>query len=543
MILTMPPASPSIAIPALAATPPTRRLTWAHVGLLLLITLPWWYAVTLPFTHIDDPAYIWRNQHLAEGLTSRSIRWAFTTTTGAFYFPMTWLSLLLDVTLFGHGAAGMHFTNALLHVINTLLLYAFLRQATGSPWRSFLVAAFFTIHPLRVESVAWVTERKDVLSAFFGLLALIAYTAYARAGTPGRRASLYAATCGFFILSLLSKPMLVTLPFLLLLLDLWPLARLTRDNWLRLSIEKLPFLLLTILHALITLSIQTETSAIGNFVVFPISYRVGNAFLSYFLYMRDTVYFQGYSIYYPRYQQLPVGLVSVGVLVFALFSAAAIYRWRRPLPQEESDDRANRPSAFVGWCWYLGTLLPVIGLIPSGTQSRADRFTYWPAIGLFIALIYPWPAAWFRSRPPGPDRRKWVTLLAAAALVVLGFNTAVRLMAWRDPLRLYLDSIANTEHNDWLMINIAAVYSDAGDLDIADDWYRRALTDNPANLDGHYAYGTFLQHNGRWADAYREYAFVLYYRPGDRLARQGLDDVLPHFEGHPPALPFPGPPH
>ncbi len=357
------------------------------------------------FVNYDDGLYVYENAHVLHGLSPREIVWAFTRLHAGYWIPLTWISFMLDSQLYGLEAGGYHLTNVLLHAATTILLFLVLEQMTGRFWPCALVAALFAVHPLHVESVAWVTERKDLLSGLFFLLALRAYLGYVRG--PSSRGQ-YAAVMIFFVLGLLAKPMLVTFPLVLLLLDYWPLGRFAdssrRSNALPLQwgrrfpvrqirrqrqprrfplswplvIEKLPLFLLAAVFCLLTAG--TEGQGGGRRESFPFSWQVGNALVSYVAYLGQFFYPLGLAAFYPHPEgDLPVWKVAAAAVVLACISAAALASGRR------------HPYLLMGWLWYLVTLLPVIGLMQVGGQAMADRFTYVTQIGLYIALA--WGAA------------------------------------------------------------------------------------------------------------------------------------------------------
>jgi tetratricopeptide (TPR) repeat protein len=428
----MSPRVQSSSVPLGAPAPWLER--YAPFLLILAVTLPWWIAVGFPFIHIDDPRYVSQNGVVLSGLNRASIPWALTTWMGDFWLPMTWLSLLLDATLFGRGPAGFHATNVALHVASAMLVFAVLRELTASRGRSLLVALLFAMHPLRVESVAWVTERKDVLSALFGLLAMLAYVRFVRTSQWWR----YILACGCFALSLMSKPMLVTLPFLLLLLDFWPLDRIRRQTIARIVLEKIPFLILAAAISVLTYHIQSTRGVIRS--EDPLLFRLQNAALSLALYLRNTFYFGDLSVYYPKLKTIPPEQ-SVGaiLLIAAITISLAWLAWKK----------AKARPLLVGWLWFCGTLVPTLGILQSGEQSRADRFTYFPAIGLLLALVWAWPAQWLAA----PDTRSR-NALAAVLVAVVAVSMTVRLLLWQDPLQLYLDGLAHT-HDNWYLETMA----------------------------------------------------------------------------------------
>ena len=348
---------------------------------------------------IDDPIYVSNNLNVQAGLTVRTVVWSFTTFHDGNWIPFTWLSLMADSDLYGAHPGAFHFTNIVLHTLNTVLLFAFLLRATGQRLPSALVAALFALHPLHVESVAWILERKDVLSTFFGLLSLLAYVRYAR-----RRDLWSLAVCFLlFVCSLLAKQTLVTLPFVFLLLDYWPLHRLslsrlgssTADDAApepetragatsprvsgaaRLLLEKVPFLIVSAAFSVVALAAQSANSAVQTFTTLPLPIRLANAAVAYVGYLEKTFSPHDFAVYYPHPgNQLGWRAVCVAAALIVAISACAIV-WSR-----------RHPYLFVGWAWYLGTLVPMLGIIQVGGQQMADRYTYFPLIGVFIAVVW-----------------------------------------------------------------------------------------------------------------------------------------------------------
>ncbi len=391
------------------------------------------YGQTLGFAFIgfDDPGYVYHNPHVLAGLTADGFSWAFTSFERANWHPLTWLSLMLDAQLFGLRAGGYHLTNLLLHTLSTLLLFRWLRLATGALWPAAAAAFFFAVHPLHVESVAWVTERKDVLSTAFCFLTLLAYTRYVREnGSAKTRA--YVLALGCFALGLLAKPMLVTLPPLLVLLDYWPLRRfdpgLSRAHWRRfgqLLLEKIPFGLLMVASSVVTYFAQ-HSHAVVALDQLPVSFRLATAALGVGTYLQKTFWPVGLSVYYPYWYGVSVWWPVGWAAALACLTAAALWQWRR------------RPFVTMGWLWFLGTLVPVIGLVQVGSQAVADRYTYLPHVGLFIALCWTAQEAWRRW----PRAGTWMNPAAAAvALACLGMGVW-QAHFWRDGVTLFAHSLA-----------------------------------------------------------------------------------------------------
>ena len=336
-------------------------------------------ALRCEFLNYDDPVYVTANAHVVRGLDWESVRWAFTNLAAGFWHPLTWLSHMLDCQLFGLKAWGHHLTSLALHLANTLLLFTLLLRLTQAAWRSAIVAALFALHPLHIESVAWVAERKDVLSTFFGFLALNAYARYAQA--DGQRAArAYAMALFWFACSLMSKAMLVTLPVLLLLLDLWPLKRLnsgvTCSHIVRLLVEKAPFFALSFLTGLLTVHAEKSVGAVSIADQRPLTVLASNATLSCWHYLWQMIWPARLAVFYPYPGSFPLGLVLLGAGMLVAVSAFALrLAWRRPY-------------VTVGWFWYLIALLPVSGLIQVGSHSRADRYTYVPLVGILVLLVW-----------------------------------------------------------------------------------------------------------------------------------------------------------
>lgn len=442
------------------------------------------YGRTTGFSLIwfDDPEYLLYSPHVRDGLTWAGLRWAFTTTYYANWHPLTWLSYMADVELFGPSAGGHHAVNVLLHGANSVLFFSFLRRTTGAVWRSALAAALFAVHPLRVESVAWVAERKDVLSAFFALLALHAYARYGERPSAGR----YAQVGFWFVLGLMAKPMVVTLPCLFLVLDRWPLRR--GSPWRRLAWEKVPLLALSGASAAVTVAAQRAMDAVVALENAPLGLRLLNALASYAAYLGQAAVPVGLSPFYPHPQFSagePLAAAAAGaVLVTGL--AALGWRWRK-----------TRPWLLAGWLWYLGTLVPVLGLLQVGNQARADRYTYWPLAGIFLAVS--WAAgelAGVRGR-----RRLAVGAAAGAGLAALSALTWVQVGRWRSTEVLFRHALAVDEGNWLAHNNLAAELLRQGRDREAAVHVRQTLALNPGLAEAHYNAAILLQSRGAEGEA------------------------------------------
>jgi Tfp pilus assembly protein PilF len=444
----------------------------------------------------DDDQYLLQRTHLRDGLTLENARWAFTTFHASNWHPLAWLSHLLDISLFGMQPAGHHGVNVLLHVFNAVLLLWLLARLTGRLRRSALVAALFALHPLHVESVAWIAERKDVLCAAFFLAGLEAYRRYAT--KPG--AARYLAVALLFSLGLLSKPMAVTFPFVLLLLDWWPLGRLgrarpgggsQREQAGRLILEKMPLLLLSVGSGLVTVAAQRAGASLIDTRHLGWSARLANAAISYARYLGDTFLPAGLAVFYPLPEagypawQFPAALL----LVLGLTAAAAGCARRRPW-------------LATGWFWYLGMLVPVIGLLQVGRQSHADRYTYLPLVGIFLALL--WEAGERAGRDALP---RWVRPAAATAvLVALALLSARQVGTWRDQRTLFTHARDVTGGNVVTATNLAAAAGREGRLDEAAALYREALRFSPQSFEPTYGLASILVRQGAVA------AGIVYYR-------------------------------
>jgi tetratricopeptide (TPR) repeat protein len=392
--------------------------------LLVLATITLYNPVTrTPFLNFDDVVYVTDNSQVRAGLTWNTVVWAFHTSEAANWHPVTWLSHALDCQIFGLNPAGPHIINVLLHAANAVLLFLILSSATGLVWRSLAVAALLALHPMNVESVAWVAERKNVLSMFFFLLALAAYGWYTRRATVGR----YLVVTAAYVLGLMTKPQVITFPFALLLLDYWPLCRFERSSLRKLTWEKAPWFALSAASAVITMKVQTD----AIHVKLPLSIHLGNAAISYVRYLEKAFWPVNLAPVYPH-PELSISLVAAALSAFvivALTTLAVIFRQRRPF--------------FVGWFWFLGTLVPMIGLVQVGVQAMADRYAYIPLLGIFVIVC--WGAADLINIWHVPAA---VSAVGAAAIVVtLGFALHRQVSFWGDNVTLWNHTLAITEGN------------------------------------------------------------------------------------------------
>ncbi len=514
------------------------------VCLAVLVAAVYWPVWRAGFLTYDDDLYLTANPHVRGGLTVPGVVWAFTTLY-CYWHPLTWLSHMLDCECFGMNAGGHHATSVLLHVANTVLLFLVLRRMTGAAWRSAFAAALFGLHPLHVQSVAWLAERKDVLCGLFWMLAMWGYVRYVEQPSRGR----YAAAIGWYAMGLMAKPMVVPLPFVLLLLDYWPLGR-TRwrpsvvgnDAPLRfgeLVREKIPFFALAALSCGVTIWAQHSGGAISSLERLPLGPRMANAVVSYVRYMEKAVWPSRLAFYYP-YRVWSPGAVIVSGAILVAVSAVVIRRARR------------EPHLAVGWFWFLGAMVPMIGLVQVGSQSMADRYTYLPLIGLFIMLCWSVPARAMERR----DLKAITGVAAAAVLAVCAALSRVQVQYWRNSETLFRRALAVTRDNwvahDGLGVvleqsgrnseaighleqtlrirpdfaeahcNLGIALGQAGRMPEAIEHLEQALRIKPDFPDAQYNLGFALEKLGRTAEAIEHYQQALKLRPDFAPARSAL---------------------
>ena len=507
------------------------------------------------FVNFDDPEYVVQNRNVTSGLTFANVAWSLTAVHSANWHPLTWMSHMLDCSLYGLEPGGHHVTNVLLHALATVLLFFALRTMTGAPGRSAFVAALFALHPRNVESVAWISERKDVLSAVFWTGAMWAHAAYAQRSTLPR----YLAVALLLGLGLLAKPMVVTLPAALLLLDLWPLRRVrlagigddaTTDVRTPAPLavpavvrEYAPLFAIALAAAIVTFLAQRSSGAVATLAALPLGFRLQNAIVTYAGYLWSLLWPTQLAVFYP-YRTLPLAEVAAAMAVLIALTALA---WRT---------RRAQPYLLVGWLWYLGTLVPVIGIVKAGDQAMADRFTYLPAIGIFLA------ATWAIADAASRDSRARRALVPAAVLVAIAclLTTRRQVEHWRDSVTLFRHALAVTSRNHLAELNLAAALVERGDVaagleharaaqalrpddvkvlatlgtalarsghgDEAESAYRRALQSDPDSVLAWLGMAVLHAEREQWADAERAYAEVLRREPEHAKAHAGLGFVL-----------------
>lgn len=470
------------------------------------------------FINYDDNLYIYENPNVVSGLTRPAILWAFTHAHAGNWHPLTSLSHMLDCQMFGLNAGGHHFTNVLLHTLAVVLLFLFLQKVTGAPWRSAFVAAVFAVHPLRVESVAWIAERKDVLSGVFFMLTLLAYARY----VSGERSLLrYLLVAFFFALGLMAKPMLVTLPLILLLLDYWPLCRFgshslgndanfaRRSTFSRLVAEKIPLFLLSLLSSFLTWWAQQAFMRSTREI--PLVLRAENAIVSYVRYLRQLLWPADLAPFYPYPQAtLPLLLVIAAAVLLVAISAVVLCYGRK------------RPYLITGWGWYLIMLLPVIGLVQVGEQALADRYTYLPQIGIVLAIT--WTAA--DATAGIRQLQRFVAFTAVAITVTLAWCACHQTRYWRNSESLWLQTLAVTEKNDLAHNNLGSVWLKSGRVDDAIREYQAALKVTPESPVARNNLGSAFLKQGKVAEAIQEFRRVLSRDPQSITGRFNLAAAL-----------------
>ncbi len=534
----------------------TFYIMLALAGVTLVLFRP---VLGFQFLNYDDNVFVTENPMVLGGLTWGGVREAFLTAPADYWRPLSWVSHMLDVELFGLDAGAHHLTNVLIHALNSVLLFLALLRLTGRQWPSAIVAALFAWHPLHVESVAWIAERKDVLCATFWFLTLLAYERYAR--NPSVKS--YSMVLGCFILGLMSKPMIVTLPFALLLLDYWPLGRFRRKatpgeplarTWLRLGLEKLPMLLLAAAASVSAFLKARELGALYPTETFPLGARITNSLVAYEEYIERMFWPADLAILYPLPASWAVGRVIVAGAIVA-FVTLAVVIWVK-----------KRPFIAVGWLWFLGTLVPVIGLVQVGAQFIADRYTYIPLIGLFMAIVWTTDeilAARHSLRAPA-------IALVTVLLVACAAGTTMQLRYWRDNMSVFGHAVQVTSgnviaHNNlgselareqrfeeaahhygealrigqgqwnepWrvgdkikILYNLALVRSEQGRRDEAASLYSRVLEENPNHAGAHVNLGNLLVDQGKLTNAIVHYETALRVQPRDADAHFNFANVL-----------------
>lgn len=486
-----------------------RRDVFICLFLIMTTLAVFWQVHDHGFIYLDDPGYVTENPRVQEGLSRKNIVWAFTTPHMGLWIPLTWLSFMLDFELYGLNPGGYHLTNLFLHIVNTLLLFLVLKRITQCPWRSGFVAALFALHPLRVESVVWVAERKDVLSTLFWMLTMLAYVQYSERSRPYQ----YLLAVLALAFGLMAKPMLVTLPFVLLLLDYWPLDRLqprltageidaqSRDSGsliFTLIWEKLPFFALAGACAVITYLAHQSAGYIKTSDVLPFGVRLANAVVAYVAYIWKMIWPLNLAVFYPLSVESLLTWQTAGAGLLLLLITITVMRAGR-----------HRPYLVVGWLWYLGTLVPVIGLVQAGSQAMADRFTYVPLIGLFIIIAWGVPDLLHGWR----HRRIFLGAAASILVLVLMFCTWGQAQHWRNNITLFEHALNVTDDNFLAHNNLGERLAQQGKMGRAIIHFSEALRIRPDLAGVQNNMGNALVSQGRFDEAIVYYTKALRIQP------------------------------
>ncbi|MGV8081488.1 MAG: tetratricopeptide repeat protein [Syntrophales bacterium] len=488
--------------------PVRYRMFLAALLLSVLVLAVYFNVQHFDFIQMDDPQYVVQSDIVTGGLSRDGIRKAFSTVQVANWHPLTTLSFMLDYQLFRLNAAAYHWNNVLLHLLASLLLLAALNRITKAFWQSCFVALLFALHPLHVESVAWISERKDVLSALFCFLTIYVYSRY----TEKPSIANYSAVILVYAAGLMTKPMLVTLPFVLLLLDSWPLKRFdgSRQNILRLVCEKIPLFVLSSVSCVVTFCVQKSSEAVVSVDLISLPARISNALVSYAKYLAMTFRPVDLAVFYPHPGMPSLEQLLPGVAVLVLITAAVLFLASR------------YPHLFVGWSWYLGTLVPVIGLVQVGVQAMADRYTYIPLVGIFIMIAWGIPDLLKTWR----HKRIAMATAGAAVLCVLAVLSWRQVQVWENSHTLFRHAVEVTRENSVAHSNLAFAYARQGDIDTAIRHFDLASKMTPHFPDTHNNLGVLLVQIGKYEEAIRAFRTALNEYPGYELARKNLNAAL-----------------
>lgn len=486
--------------------------------LVMAILFVYWQVRNHDFINFDDDLYVTINPHVQAGLTLDSITWAFTSTHASNWHPLTWLSHMLDCQIYGMNPGQHHLTNVLFHILNTLLLFFVFKRMTQDLWQSGFVAALFALHPLHVESVAWLAERKDVLSTFFWILTLWSYVRYVERSDFNR----YLPVLFFFILGLTAKPMLVTLPFVLLLLDYWPLKRFqlgssedgqafsTRPFYCGMVLEKLPLFFLAAGSSVITYMVQKSSGAVSTLSVIPVHVRIGNAIVSYVSYIGKMIWPNNLAILYPYPKSIILWQVAGAGVLLAVISVV-VFRMVK-----------TKPYFAVGWFWFIGTLVPVSGLVQVGSQAMADRYTYVPLIGLFIIVAWGVPDILGKWR----YKKKMLVVSSVFVLSALMICTRFQVGKWQNSITLFQNAADVTENNYVAYEKLGEALAAQGKMDSAVKHYSEALRIRPDFMSTYLSMGVALREQGNYDAAIWHFHAALRINPNNAIAHNNLGVVL-----------------
>lgn len=475
-------------------------------ALAAAVLVVYWQTVGFEFINLDDNLYVYQNQAVLSGINGASVRWAFTAFEAANWHPLTWLSLMADIQLFGLNPGASHAVNVLIHLINSVLSFVVFRQLTGSVWKSAAVSMLFTIHPMHVESVAWISERKDVLSMAFALSSMLAYVRFANS-KDGSATRYYAAAIILFAFGLMAKPMIVTLPFVFLLIDLWPLRRITSMRTARKAcIEKLPFLALSAASCVITIVAARAGGATRSLESLPVSSRVLNAIAAYGKYLYSAILPADLSVWYPYETSIAWWQVAVPAAFLLIWAVTGIRMW------------AARPYLLIGLLWFVGTLVPVIGLVQVGMQSTADRYTYFPYFGIFLIVVFAADEVIGRARLS----TRAVMLIAIIPLGAYGYTAYIQTSKWRDSETLYRHSLSVTKRNFMIEQNLCHALMLKDRLDEAEPLCRASVENRPDYFEALNTLGIVLFKRGDMAGAETNFRSALALNPGYTMVYANL---------------------
>ena len=463
--------------------------------ILIAVTSVFWQVCEYDFVDFDDREYVSDNKWVQKGITRDGLEWCFAAAHSANWHPLTWVSHMVDVQFFGMDAGMHHLSNLIYHLINAFLVYLCLTRMTDETWKCAFVATIFALHPMNVETVSWISQRKTLLGTCFWLIVVWSYIKYVKE----QYRVAYWLSLLFYAMGLLSKPILVTLPFSLLLLDHWPLSRTSKKGLISLIVEKLPFFLLSAISSVITFLVQRSAGAVADLNIYSLPVRFQNAIVSYLRYIEKMLWPENLSAFYPYPIRMPLWQIwAAGIGLFAIFFIA-ISEWKR------------RPWIIVGWLWFLGNLFPVIGLVQVGSQSMADRYFYVPGIGLFILLTWTFAGQVVLKKNKG-------TLVAIAAFLVLSGAMAIswkQAHYWENSIMMYQRIIAVSPHSDMGHFGLGVVLADQGKTEEAITHYRKAHRSNPNNFETQINLGTALMERGEIDEALLYFKQLLQKHPND----------------------------
>lgn len=498
-----------------AITPPF----FISILLFSMILIVYWQCNDFLFLSYDDPGYVSENIRIQQGVTIENLKWAFSTIYFSNWHPLTWISHMLDAQMYGNDPGKHHFINVLLHGINTILLFTFLRKATSKFLPSVLVAALFATHPIHIQSVAWISERKDLLCGLFFFLTI---TSWHNFGKSGKQSS-YLLAILFYMLGLMAKPMVVTLPFVLLLIDFWPLNRMAlctrksncdtpeqgHKNCLFLVYEKIPFFILSILSSIVTFYAQKTDGAMANLSDLGLVARLENSIVSYVLYLGKLLIPSNFSIIYPHPKSFSLQVVIFSALIISSISMLAIRQIK------------SKPYIIIGWTWFLGMMIPVIGIVQVGMQAMADRYAYLPFIGLYIIIAFS-----LYDLLPNKGKRMAYSIISLTTILALSAITYKELFHWKNGVRLFSRAVAITENNYLAHNNLGYELVQQYRFEEAETEFKKALQIKPDFEIAHVNLGLRLVEEGKIEEGIEHYRTAIKIRPSYAAAHNNLGNTL-----------------